>query len=461
MENFDLVIRGGKLVTDQKVTISDLGIRNGKIAAVGLNLLGKETIDANGFLVLPGGIDPHVHFQMPTATTMTSDDWFSGTRAAACGGTTTVIDFVEPEMGESLSEALRKRQAEAERNCWIDYALHMTIHNVEPKTLQAMEYMQELGITSFKVYTTYEGMKLNQNNLRIVFEKAASIGGLCMVHAEADDLIQQTTAQLIKEKKTDPSWFPESRPAQAEIEAVINCIKLTANTNLILYVVHLSTSAAIELVDQARKDGKNIIAETCPQYLLLNKNLFTNNDQVTAASLICSPPLREAGENQAIWSAVDEEKIQSVGSDHCSFTIDPQKRSGLDDFRKVPGGLPGVELRLPLLYTFGVRAGHLNLTEWVRLCSSQPAKIFGLYPQKGSLTVGADADIVLFDPEKEVVVQQTMLHENVDYTPYAGLKLTGYPVMTIVKGNVLVKDGELVSEKKTGSFLKCNQPEFV
>lgn len=461
METFDLVIRGGKLVTGQEVLFLDLGIRDGKIAAQGLNLRGKETIDASGLLVLPGGIDPHVHFQMPTATTVTSDDWTSGTLAAACGGTTTVIDFVEPEVDETLQDALMKRQAEAESRVWIDYALHMTINHSDSKTLQAMEAMRDLGVTSFKVYTTYEGMKLDQKSLQVVFEKAASVGGLCMVHAEADALIQEATARLVRAGQTSPFWFPDSRPPQAEVEAVRNCIQLASTVKLLLYIVHLSTSTGIDLVDKARKEGKTIIAETCPQYLLLNKDLFSSKDPVISASLICSPPLRDDFENLAIASALESGKIQSIGSDHCSFKIDPQKISGLDDFRRVPGGLPGVELRLPLLYTFGVRTGYLTMTEWVRVCSTQPAKIFGLYPQKGSLSVGADADIVLFDPEKQVVVQQEMLHEQVDYTPYAGCHLMGYPIMTIVRGNVLIKNGELVSDEKAGSFLKCEQPEFL
>ncbi len=461
MKRFDLVIRGGKLVTDQELLSLDLGITNGKIAAQGLNLIGKEIIDASGLFVLPGGVDPHVHFQMPTATTVTSDDWSSGTLAAACGGTTTVIDFVEPEAGESLSEALYKRRSEAEGNIWIDYSLHMTINNCEPETLLRMESMRELGITSFKVYTTYEGMKLDQNSLGIVFEKAAAVGGLCMVHAEADGIIQDATARLVRAGQTTPFWFPESRPAQAEFETVKNCIGLASASNLILYVVHLSTSAAIDLVDKARNEGKTMIAETCPQYLLLNKDLFTEKDQVTAASLVCSPPLRDGVENTAITSALGSGKIQSIGSDHCSFNINPQKLSGLNDFREVPGGLPGVELRLPLLYSCGVQAGHLTLQEWVQICCTQPARIFGLYPQKGTLAVGSDADIVLFDPEKKVTIQQDMLHEQVDYTPYAGYDLTGYPVMTIVKGNVVVKNGEVVSDVKSGSFVKCSRPEFL
>ena len=461
MAEFELVIKGGLIVSDDQVILTDLAINGEQIAAVGNDLDGNETIDATGLLVLPGGIDPHVHLQMPTPSTVTSDDWSTGSLAAACGGTTTVIDFVEPLAGQSMQEALLLRKMEADGNTLIDYALHMTIADVSDETLSQISEMIAAGVSSFKSYTTYTGLKLTYEELSIVMKAIASAGGLCMVHAEDDGIIREATKKLVDEGKISPQWFPLSRPAESELEAVERCIEMARASNVHLYVVHLSTSRAIDAIFIARNEQVSVMGETCPQYLILDQTQMLEADAITAAGLVCSPPLRDPSEKQLIWNAIKEGKIQSIGSDHCSFRLVPLKEKGLHDFRKVPGGLPGIELRYPMLYSQGVLDNKMSLQDWVNICSTQPAKIFGLYPQKGSLKIGSDADIVLFNPKKNFLVSQKTLHENVDYSPYNTMVLTGYPEMTIAKGKKLIENGKLSAPQHRGRFLHCSLPNFL
>jgi dihydropyrimidinase len=456
INEFDLVIHGGLLVSDSGSQKADLGIIDGKIAAVGLNFSGKEVLDASGLMVIPGGVDPHVHLNMPTATTVTSEDWFSGTLAAAHGGTTTVLDFVEPLPGQSLQDALQARQAEADGQAWLDYGLHMTI--ADAKLIPQIESLVEKGVSSFKIYTTYGKMQLNDYEIVAVLDAVKAIHGIVMVHAENDAIVRHATQTLVNEGKLEPRWHPHSRPALAEVEAVQRMIYLARVSGTNLYLVHLSTGGAVKAAGKALRDGQNLVAETCPQYLLLNRERYQDEKPEVAAGFVCSPPLRNPNDQQAIWHALRQKTVLSIGSDHCAFTIDPQKKAALGDFRTIPGGIPGIELRYPMLYHFGVRSGMLTLEQWVALCSTNPAKSFGIWPQKGSLLVGADADLVLFDPNKEFSVTVEHLHEKVDYTPYEGFALMGYPVMTLIKGKKLIEHGELRAEKPVGNYLKCGTP---
>jgi len=461
MSEFDLVIKDGLLVLEDQVIQSDLAINGEKIVGLGNGLEGNEEINASGLLVIPGGVDPHVHLQMPTPTTVTSDDWRSGSLAAASGGTTTVIDFVEPLVGQSMKEALQLRKMEADGETLIDYALHMTVADVSDETLSQIPEMIAEGVSSFKSYTTYTGLKLTYEELTLVMNAIALSGGLCMVHAEDDKIIRETTKKLLEEGKTTPQWFPLSRPPEAELEAVKRCIEMARTTKARLYVVHVSTSQAINAIFEARKEYVPVMGETCPQYLLLDQTQMLESDAITAAGLVCSPPLRLPVENQLLWNAINSGKFHSIGSDHCSFRLIPLKEKGLDDFRKVPGGLPGIELRYPLLYSFGVLKNKLSLQDWVNICSTQPSKIFGLYPKKGTLKIGSDADIVIFNPNKKVTVSQELLHENVDYSPYHSMELSGYPELTIVKGKKLITNGKLTTPQHRGKFLHCNLPNFL
>ncbi len=460
MKKYDLVIQGGTIVSSDGQVKSDLAVQDGKISACGFNLEGKETIDARDLLVLPGGIDPHVHLQMRTATTITSDDWASGSRAALFGGTTTVIDFVEAGVDETLFHALDARKREANGSTWVDYALHMTISSTLPEILAQIPEMVSQGVSSFKCYTTYDSLRLNYDQIEVVMQRIAQAGGVLMVHAEDDQIIKNDIGKLVSAGNLSPQSFYLSRPPEAEWEAVRKCIHLAQKTGAHVYIVHLSTAEGIEMVANARREGIKVTAESCPQYLVLNNKMMKEGDAITAAGLICSPALRDSAQNEKIWNDIELDMVQTIGSDQCSFNLHPQKAMGLQDFRKVPGGLPGIELRYALIHTFGVRKNHLSIEKWVDLCSTNPAKVFGLFPRKGSLNVGSDADIVLFDPDKVVPIDLNVLHENVDYSPYAGVTLTGYPVSVIKSGKVMVQGNQFTTAAPNGLFLACDLPEF-
>ncbi len=451
--DFDLVIQNGTLVIGNQTMPADIGISDGKIAAIAKGLSGRQTYSAQSMLVIPGGVDPHVHLEMPTPTTITSDDWFTGTRAAAYGGTTTVIDFIEPEKDETLVEAFNKRRIQAEEKCVIDFSLHMTISRTDTSTLAEIPSVIRYGIPSFKLYTTYEGFALPDEGLLAAFNAVAQAGGLVLVHAENDAIIQYSISQLRSKGQLEPKFYPLSRPAIAEVEAIRRVILLARFSGVPLYIVHISTATGASAVEKARYHGQNVFGETCPQYLLLSQNRYQDMDSLYAAGHICAPPLREPKDNLVLWRMLQNGTLQTVGTDHCAFNLHGQKDQGLDCFTNVPGGVPGVETRLALMYTYGVRKGFLTLEQWIDCCCTQPAKIFGLAPRKGVLAVGADADIVIFDPDYKVTITKSLLHENVDYTPYEGFELHGYPVATFLRGQLLVERGQWVGAEHQGHFV--------
>jgi dihydropyrimidinase len=464
--DFDLVIRHGTLVAASDTLEADLGICGGQIVGWGQALHGRQEVDATGLLVLPGAVDPHVHLEMGIQTvagpTASSDTWATGTVAAACGGTTTVVDFVEPEPGETLAHALAARRAQAEGGAAIDFGLHMTLNRADDDTLAQVPAMFEAGVTSFKTYTTYDGLKLDDAELLRAYRTVGALGGLVLTHAENDAMIQSATRLLRQQGRTDPAAHALARPPEAEVEAVERALALARMARASLYLVHLSTSGAAEALRRARTDGQAAFGETCPQYLLLTADKYQDAG-FGGARFVCSPPLRHAHDGAALWQALAAGVIQTIGTDHCPFNYRGQKdlrfgsRSAdapLPAFYEIPGGLPGVETRLALLYTFAVRPGLLSPNRWVQVCCANPARLFGLYPRKGTLAPGADADLVLFDPQREVTLSKAMLHENVDYSPYAGLSLTGYPVVTIIGGRVLVQEGRWLGTAGGGRYLK-------
>lgn len=456
MTDFDLVISGGTLVTAADTFPADIGVREGRIATIGKGLKGKEIIDAGGLLVLPGGVDPHVHLEMPTPAATSSDDWFTGTRAAACGGTTTVIDFVEPLPGESLLQAFADRRSQAESKAVIDFSLHMTLDRMDDQTLAEISQMVARGVTSFKCYTTYS-MRLDDNQLLMAMDAVAKAGGLTIVHAESDAMINRLRNQLVRAGHTEPRFHALSRPAAAEGEAVERVLSLAEAVQAPIYIVHVSTQRGAQAIGRARSRGQAAFGETCPQYLLLTDASY-DAPGFEGAKFVCSPPLRKPADQDALWQALECHILQAVGTDHCPFFYAGTKNLGrpLDNpppFTQIPGGIPGIEARLALLYTYGVCAGRLTLNQWVQVCSTGPAQIFQLYPRKGTLAPGADADIVLFDPEKRVTLSTDVLHENVDYTPYEGFELRGYPVMTFSHGQRIAEGGEFVGTVPNGKFL--------
>lgn len=450
---FDLVIRGGTLVTACETVHADVGVRDGTIAAIGERLQGREMVDADGLWVLPGAVDPHVHLQMPAGATMSSDDWRTGTIAAACGGTTTVIDFVEPEGDETLMDAFEKRQAEAEGQAVIDYSLHMTLTDADDATLAEIPAVVAAGMPSFKTYTTYEGFKLSDREFLRVMDAVREAGGLVMVHAENDAVVSEATAALLNAGEIGPGAHPKSRPATAEAEAIHRMLTLAEVTGVQLYIVHVSTARGAQLLAEARGCGaRHVDGETCPQYLLLTEEAY-DQPCFEGAKYVCAPPLRTAADNAALWDALYTGALQTVGTDHCPFFYESQKTLGHGDFTQIPGGLPGIEARLALLHTFGVRTDRISANRWIELCCTAPAQLFGLAPRKGTLAPGADADLVLFDPTKRVTLSAASLHEHVDYTPYAGFELTGYPVATFVHGKQVMRDGEWLNQNPTGHYL--------
>ncbi len=453
---YELVISNGTLVWAQGAMAADLAIQDGKIAAIGQNLVGSERIDASGRLVLPGGIDPHVHLAMPTPVATSSDDWFTGTRAAAIGGTTTVIDFVEAAPDESLLQALAKRRAQAEGRAVIDFGLHMTIDRVDPHTLSEIPAVLAAGAPSFKCYTTY-AMRLDDGQLLTALAALGKAGGLTIVHAESDAIVNHLRKAFVEAGQTRPRCHPLSRPPAAEGEAVERVLALAETADAPVYIVHVSTQRGAEAIQRARQRQQRAYGETCPQYLVLDDSCF-DAPGFEGAKFVCSPPLRKPADQQALWQALAAGVLQAVGTDHCPFFFEGVKDLGRPandwpPFTQIPGGIPGIESRLALLYNFGVRAGHLTLQQWVEVCSSGPARLFGLLPRKGLLEPGSDADIVIFDPEKRVVLSRAILHENVDYTPYEGLSLQGFPVMTLARGKILAREGDFVGGEPGGIFL--------
>jgi dihydropyrimidinase len=455
---FDTVIHGGLLITPGKVYPADLAILDGKIAAIGDNLTGTVNIDAAGLYVLPGAVDPHVHLEMPVGQTQSSDDWKTGTIAAAYGGTTTVIDFVEPGRGQRLKDALDQRIQQARGRAAVDFGLHMTLTDDHENTLKQLPELIRAGCTSFKTYLTYEGFRLNDLELLQILEAVHRVGGLVMVHAENDAIVTYLTAKLLSEGKTTPKYHCVARPGFAEAEAVQRALTLAETANAPIYIVHISTAAGAQAVKTARAHGGQAYGETCPQYLLLTDSEYQKAG-FEGAKFLCSPPLRNASDNQALWDSLTDGDLQTVGTDHCPFFFAGQKDLGIDNFSLIPGGLPGIELRLSLMHTFGVLSNHLSLERWVEVCCAAPAKIFGLFPQKGILQVGSDADLVLFDPQLEKEVSIEMLHENVDYSPYEGMKLHGAPRDVMLHGKTIVKDGRYIGTPGDGGYLSCQEHE--
>ena len=450
--HLDLVIANGTLVTAEATAAADLGIAGGRIAAIGAGLRGAETIDARGLLVLPGAVDEHVHLQMPVGEFCSSDDFATGTVAAAHGGTTTVLDFVEPRPDKPLVDALLARRAEAEGKAAIDYGLHMTLSRADDETLAQVPDCIAAGAASYKLYMAYDGLRLDDGGLLRALALLGECGGRALVHAENHHAIAYLVARALAEGRIGPENHPATRPDVMEAEAVHRLLALARVDGTPVVVAHLSCALGLEEVRAARARGQAVWVETCPQYLLLDEGLY-RQPGFEAAKVVMAPPPRTAADRAALWAGLRAGEIDTVATDHCPFFFATQKTRGRDDFSRIPGGAPGIETRLALLYSHGVRPGHLSPSRWVEACCTAPARRFGLAPRKGTLAIGADADVVLFDPEKPVVLSQQSLHQNVDYTPYEGWEVRGYPVTVLSRGEVIVRDGQFLGRPGRGRFL--------
>jgi dihydropyrimidinase len=460
MSDFDLVIRNGTVATAADVSRCDVGIKAGKIAALAERLSGGAEIDAGGKLVLPGGVDAHCHFDQPTGDgSQMADDFRTGSISAACGGTTTIIPFAAQAKGQSLRAAVDDYHGRAAGKAVIDYAFHLIISDPSPQVLgQELPALLRDGYTSFKIYMTYDDLKLDDRQILDVLEFARREGAMAMIHAENSDCIAWLTDKLEAAGRTAPRYHATSRPPPVEREATHRAITLAELIDVPVLIVHVSGREAIEQIRWAQGRGLKIYAETCPQYLFLSEEDL-DKPRFEGAKCVCSPPPRGKDNQKYVWDGLTGGVFQVFSSDHAPFRFDTptgKRNAGTDaPFRAVPNGIPGVETRLPLLFSEGVMTGRLPLERFVALTATNPAKIYGLHPRKGTIAVGADADLVLWDPERTVTLTNAMLHHNVDYT---GMRLTGWPVMTVSRGEVVCRDGVPAGAQGRGQFLPCALP---
>ncbi|MCX5570250.1 dihydropyrimidinase [Kaistia nematophila] len=462
MSEYDLVIRGGTVVTASDTLRADVGIRDGRIIAVAEKLDDADRIiDATGLLVMPGGIDSHVHLAQPAFGGPAMADGFeSGTRSAIAGGNTTVIPFALQPRGASLRTSVVDYHKEADGKSYCDYGFHLIISDPSPSVLgQELPALVDDGYSSFKVFMTYDDLVLNDRQLLEVFDCARGCGALVMVHCEGYDAIRFMAERLEAAGKTAPYYHAVSRPQSVEREATHRAISHAELTDVPIMVVHVSGREPMEQIRWAQQKGLKIYAETCPQYVALTADdLKGLNMDESGGKYVCSPPPRDHASWDAIWEGIRTGVFQTFSSDHCPFfyegemgKLNPKARTS---FRWVPNGIPGVETRLQILYQKGVVEGRITVNEFVALTSTNHAKIYGLYPKKGSIAPGFDADIVLWDPNRKETIRQELMHHGADYTPYEGLEVTGWPVMTVLRGKVVMQDGEILGEPGDGGFLK-------
>jgi len=467
MNAFDTIIRGGRISTASDTFSCDIGIRGGRIAALGHDLgTAPEIINAEGKWVLPGGIDSHVHFSQPSGEGIVmADDFESGTRSAAFGGNTTVLPFCLQEKGQSLREAVKSYHAKADGECFVDVSFHLIITDPTDQVLgQELPALVQDGYTSFKVFMTYEGMALSDMDMLRVMAVARDSRALVMVHAENYDIIRFLTDQLERSGKTEPKYHVISRPITAEREATHRAISLAEITDVPLMIVHVSNREAMEEIRRAQQKGLKVFGETCPQYLTLTENDLGGLN-MEGAKYVCSPPPRDLSSQEACWEGLQQGVFSVFSSDHCPFRYDDPNGKlvprGRTSFRWVPNGIPGVAARLPILFSEGVMKGRIDINRFVALTSTNHAKTYGLYPHKGTIAVGADADIAIWDPDIKQVLTHDLLHDGSDYTPYEGIALTGWPVLTMVRGKVVVRNGELVGQKGHGRYLSRERSAYA
>ncbi|MCM3381753.1 dihydropyrimidinase [Shouchella clausii] len=452
------LIQNGTIITASDTYKADLLIEGETIAQIGQQLAVQgvdEIIDASGCFVFPGGIDPHTHLDMPFGGTVTKDDFETGTIAAAYGGTTTIIDFCLTEKEKPLHTAIEAWHKKAAGKAAIDYGFHLMIGEINEAVLNELPAIVSTeGISSFKVFMAYKHVfQADDATLFETLTKAKELGALVMVHAENGDVIDYLTKQALKEGKTAPIYHALTRPVEAEGEATGRACQLASLAQSQLYVVHVTCQEAVQQIAEARKQGADIWGETCPQYLVLDESML-RKPGFEGAKYVWSPPLREKQHQDALWKALKTGALQTIGSDQCSFDFAGQKDLGINDFTKIPNGGPIIEDRFSLLYSEGVAKGRIGLNEFVDLVSTRAAKLFGLYPKKGCIAVGADADIVLFDPQAERVLSARTNHLAVDYSAFEGMRVKGTPRTVLSRGKVIVRDQTYVGTPGEGAFLK-------
>ncbi|MBK9945098.1 MAG: dihydropyrimidinase [Kouleothrix sp.] len=450
------LITNGTIVTAASTYQADLLIDNGVIAQIGrqLSVGDVEQIDATGKYVFPGAIDVHTHIDTPFGKYTTVDDWRAGTIAAACGGTTTVVDFALQARGQSLRSAIDGWHSKAEGKAVIDYSFHAMIQDLSDSVRQEIPLMIAEGIPSFKVFMAYKGLvQADDETLFRTLLLAREHGGLTMVHAENGDAIVVLQQRLAAEGKLAPKYWALSRPPELEGEATHRAIVLAQLAEAPLYVVHMTNSLAVDALSAARSRGQPVYGETCPQYLMLSVDQLAEPDGM-GAKYICAPPLRSSEHQAALWQALANGTLQTVGTDHSAWMFKGQKDQSLDDFRGIINGMPGIEERLFVLYTYGVLAGRMSLNRFVDVTATAPARLFGLYPRKGDIAIGADADLVVWDPEVAWTLSVDRMHSKVDYCVYEGLEVRGATAYVLSRGAVVVRDHQFVGQAGAGRFLR-------
>lgn len=466
MAYYDLIIANGTIATASDVFSCDIGIRDGVIVALGHDLgEAAETIDATGKLVLPGGIDSHVHIAQPSGEGIVmADDFASGTLSAAFGGNTTVMPFCMQEKGTGLRETVKDYHKLAEGRCYTDVAFHLVISDPTEQVLgQDLPALIEDGYTSFKVFMTYDGLALNDRQMLEVMSVARETGALVMVHAENDDAIRFLTDRLERGGKIAPKFHGTSRPIPVEREATHRAISLAELVDVPVMIVHVSNREAMEEIARARSRGLKVYGETCPQYLVLTEKDMDGLN-MEGAKYVCSPPPRDTAGQIACWEGLANGTFNVFSSDHCPFRYDDPAGKltpkGRTSFRWVPNGIPGVETRLPILFSEGVGKGRITLNQFVALSSTNHARTYGL-AKKGSIAIGMDADIAIWDPQRQVTISQSRLHHGSDYTPYEGIAVTGWPVTTILRGQVVIRDGELAGKPGQGGHVARERSQLA
>lgn len=460
------LIKNGTLVTASDTFTADILIEDEKISRIGLNLEADpdHQVDAKGKLILPGGVDPHVHLDLPMFGTVSSDDHYTGHKAAAFGGTTTAMDFVVLE-NEGFSHSVDLWMKKAEKAA-IDYSFHMNLTRFDDQIAKEIPSLMKMGIQTLKVFTAYNGrLRLDDGGIFKALQIARDNGMLVMAHCENGDVIETLTEQALSAGHKSPEWHALTRPAWGAVEASLRMAAMAEQAHASVYIVHMNAGGEVDMLKYARERGVKVMGETCPQYLFFTIDHLRRPD---GAKWICSPPMRSVNDNVRLWEGLTENILQTIGTDHCPFFFDgtrsivyegsaigiPGKELGREDFTKIPNGLPGIQDRMPILWTYGVRAGHITPNQFVAYMSTNPAKIFGLYPRKGALVPGADADIVIWDPEKKVKYGVRMSHQRTDYSLYEGWELTGYPEKVFLRGNLIVDGDEWKGKRGGGKFLK-------
>ncbi|HEY3092747.1 MAG TPA: dihydropyrimidinase [Vicinamibacterales bacterium] len=451
-----LLVKNGIVVTATDIYEGDVFVDGEKIATIGssLTMHADRVIDAKRKYVFPGGIDVHTHLDMPFGGTTSADDFESGTIAAAHGGTTSVVDFAIQYKGQTLHHAWETWMKKAERKAAIDYGFHMIITDLSDQVEEEMDALVRQGVTSFKLFMAYPGVFMldDASIFRALMRTGSNAGTICM-HAENGGVIDVLVKKALAEGKTAPKYHALTRPARAEAEATHRAIALAEIADVPIYIVHLSAAEALEMVTEARDRGLPAFAETCPQYLFLSYDNY-EEPGFDGAKYVMSPPLRPKETQERLWRGLAFNDLQAISTDHCPFCMKEQKVLGRGDFSKIPNGAPGIETRMSLVYDGGVRPGRISLNRFVELTSTSPAKIFGLFPRKGTIAPGSDADIVVFDPEKKVRLSAKTLHMKVDYNPYEGREVVGATDTVISRGRVVIDGGKFVGRPGSGSFIK-------